>query len=74
MKLTTIDFAPYVNLNSLIHIVNTGDNNIGANFTAPLSFHFGIYESAEVTYVGSNKWLLSNFQTEDYSGITARIF
>jgi hypothetical protein len=55
-------------------VYGTGDNNIGANFTAPLSFHFGIYESAEVTYVGSNKWLLSNFQTEDYSGITARIF
>ena len=55
-------------------VYGTGDNNIGANFTAPLSFNFGIYESAEVTYVGSNKWLLSNFQTEDYSGITARIF
>jgi hypothetical protein len=55
-------------------VYGTGDNNIGANFTAPLSFNFGIYESAEVTYVGSNKWLLSNFQTEDYTGITPRIF
>jgi len=55
-------------------VYGTGDNDIGASFTAPLSFNIGKYESAEVTYIGSNKWLLSNFQTEDYTGITPRIF
>jgi hypothetical protein len=40
MKLTTIDNAPYVNLNSLIHIVNTGDTTQspdGSSYKAPLS-------------------------------------
>ena len=55
-------------------VYGTGDNDTGANFTTPLSFNFGKYESAEVTYVGSNKWLLSNFQIEDYNPITTRVF
>ena len=40
MKLTSIDFAPYVNLDSLIHIVNTGDTTQspdGSSYKAPLS-------------------------------------
>jgi hypothetical protein len=40
MKLTSIDNAPYVNLNSLIHIVNTGDTTQspdGSSYKAPLS-------------------------------------
>ena len=40
MKLTTIDTAPYVNLNSLIHIVNTDDitqSPDGSSYKAPLS-------------------------------------
>jgi hypothetical protein len=40
MKLTTIDNAPYVNLDSLIHIVNTGDTTQspdGSSYKAPLS-------------------------------------
>jgi len=40
MKLTTIDNAPYVNLNSLIHIVNTGDTTQspdGSSYKTPLS-------------------------------------
>jgi hypothetical protein len=49
-------------------VYGTGNNDFGGDFTAPLNFNFGKYESAEVTYIGSNKWILSNFQTtEDLS-------
>ena len=44
-------------------VYGTGDNDTGGNFTAPIDFNFGKYENAEVTYIGSNKWILSNFQT-----------
>ena len=58
-------------------VYGTGDNDTGGYFTAPLDFNFGKYENAEVTYIGSNKWILSNFQTtEDLSvnPLTDRIF
>ena len=40
MKLTSINFAPSVTLNSLIHVVNTGDTSQspdGSSYNAPLS-------------------------------------
>jgi len=58
-------------------VYGTGDNDTGDYFTAPLAFNFGKYESAEVTYLGFNKWILSNFQTaQDLSGspLTDRIY
>jgi hypothetical protein len=58
-------------------VYGTGDNDTGGYFTAPLDFNFGKYESAEVTYIGSNKWILSNFQTtQDLSSnpLTDRIY
>lgn len=58
-------------------VYGTGDNDTGGYFTAPLAFNFGKYESAEATYLGSNKWILSNFQTtQDLSGspLTDRIY
>ena len=58
-------------------VYGTGDNDTGGTFTSPLAFNFGKYESAEATYLGSNKWVLSNFQTtEDLSinPLTNRIY
>jgi hypothetical protein len=58
-------------------VYGTGDNDTGGTFTTPLAFNFGKYESAEVTYLGSNKWILSNFQTtQDLSinPLTDRIY
>jgi hypothetical protein len=58
-------------------VYGTGDNDTGDYFTAPLAFNFGKYESAEVTYLGFNKWILSNFQTaQDLSAspLTDRIY
>jgi hypothetical protein len=50
-------------------VYGTGDNDTGGSFTAPLAFNFGKYESAEATYLGSNKWVISSFMTtEDLSG------
>ena len=49
----------------------------GGSFGTALSFFIGKYESLEVTYLGSNKWALTNFQTaEDLSlnPITNRIY
>jgi hypothetical protein len=64
MKLTSIDFAPYVNLNSLIHIVNTGDTTQspdGSSYKAPLStlspLFGGSYWSAST---GTNAIVLAN--------------
>jgi len=58
-------------------VYGTGDNDTGGSFTTPLAFNFGKYESAEVTYIGSNKWLLSGFMTsQDLSAspLTDRIY
>lgn len=58
-------------------VYGTGDNDTGGSFTTPLSFNFGKYESAEVTYLGSNKWVLSSFMTsQDLSAnpLTDRIY
>jgi X-X-X-Leu-X-X-Gly heptad repeat protein len=58
-------------------VYGTGNNDAGGVFTSPFAFNFGKYESAEVTYLGFNKWILSNFQTtEDTSGnpLTNRIY
>lgn len=58
-------------------VYGTGDSDTGGYFTAPLDFNFGKYECAEVTYLGSNKWILSNFQTtQDLSSnpLTDRIY
>lgn len=58
-------------------VYGTGNNDTGGSFATALSFFIGKYESLEVTYLGSNKWALTNFQTaEDLSlnPITNRIY
>jgi hypothetical protein len=58
-------------------VYGTGNNDVGGTFTSPLAFNFGKYESAEATYLGGDKWILSNFQTtEDLSTnpLTNRIY
>jgi len=58
-------------------VYGTGNNDTGGSFGTALSLFIGKYESLEVTYLGSNKWALTNFQTtEDLSinPITNRIY
>lgn len=78
VKVMVIDGRASLTVSASQQIVyGTGDNDTGGSFTAPLDFNFGKYESAEVTYIGSNKWILSNFQTlEDlsYNPLTDRIY
>ena len=78
VKIMVIDGRASLTVSASQQIVyGTGDNDTGGYFTAPLDFNFGKYESAEVTYIGSNKWILSNFQTlEDlsYNPLTDRIY
>lgn len=67
MKLTSIDNAPYVNLNSLIHIVNTGDTTQspdGSSYKAPLSDLSPLFGGGGDSYwsasTGTNAIVLSN--------------
>jgi hypothetical protein len=58
-------------------VYGTGNNDTGGSFGTSLSFFIGKYESLEVTYIGSGKWMLTNFQTtEDLfsNPITNRIY
>lgn len=67
MKLTTIDNAPYVNLNSLIHIVNTGDTTQspdGSSYKTPLSDLSSLFGGGGDSYwsasTGPNAIVLAN--------------
>jgi hypothetical protein len=67
MKLTSIDNAPYVNLNSLIHIVNTGDTTQspdGSSYKTPLSTLSPLFGGSGDSYwsasTGTNAIVLSN--------------
>jgi hypothetical protein len=58
-------------------VYGTGNNIVGGSFTSPIGFNFGKYESAEATYLGDNKWILSNFQTTEdlsFNPLTSRIY
>ena len=53
-KLTERSFAPYVNLNSLIHIVNTGDTSQsldGSSYKTPISSLTPFFSGSADTYV-----------------------
>jgi hypothetical protein len=52
----------------------TGDDSVGGAIVSPVAFYFGKYESVEVTYIGMDRWILSNFQTTDTNPIIDRIF
>ena len=52
-KLTDRSLAPYVNLNSLIHIVNTGDTTQspdGSSYKSPLSSLSPLLSSSQYYY------------------------
>jgi trimeric autotransporter adhesin len=53
-KLTDRSFAPFVNLNSLIHIVNTGDTSQsldGSSYKAPISYLAPFFSGSTDTFV-----------------------
>lgn len=51
----------------------TGNNTIGANFTTPQGFDFGVFETIRLMKISGATWVINNFETTDSTFPAGRI-
>ena len=74
IKVMVADGRARIEANSPLRIVyGVGNTDGGGQIVAPTGFNFGQYESVELIYIGSDRWLLTSFMTLEDIGVNPLI-